>query len=98
MDDGKFKITITLSGEKFALIVNREEEIIYRRAEQMLNKEYLYLASKYGEMSREALFTMLAYEVMVGFQKGSRAADKEEVAKRLTTLSERIDEALTSAK
>ncbi len=98
MDEDKFKITITLSGEKFALMVNREEEIIYRRAEQMLNREYLYLAKRYGESSRESLFTMLAYEVMVGFERGSRAVDREEVAQRLATLSQRIDDAMKSAK
>ncbi|MDO4191324.1 MAG: cell division protein ZapA [Bacteroidales bacterium] len=96
MNDNKFKITVKLSGESLALVVDREEEIIYRRAEQLLNEEFLYLAHRHKDVSRETLFTMLAYEVMVSYERGSRDNDRQEVANRLKALTNKIDDALKS--
>ncbi|MCQ2349662.1 MAG: cell division protein ZapA [Paludibacteraceae bacterium] len=94
MSDETFVINVNLSGEKVALRVKRDEEIVFRNAERMLNTEFLYLAKKYGNASRETLFALLAFEVLADFQKGSVVADQKAVAEHIDKLMARIDEVM----
>lgn len=88
-------ITLKLGSYIFPpMTVKREDEIVYREAEKLLNQRYSYYANRYPRLGNEMYLAMMALDVAVQLKDMERSGNLEPVLGRLNALLQEVEETL----
>ena len=83
-----FSIQITVGSKTFSLVVNREEEIIYREAAKMINQKLQQYSNSYLNKGKEDYLTMVLLDIAV------KLVGEKEMDNSLDDMVRRIDNVL----
>lgn len=87
-------ITLKLGSRILPMTVRREDEILYREAEKLINQRFSYYATKYPQQGNEMYLTMMALDVALQLKTAERDADPQPVLQRLGSLVTEVEEVL----
>ena len=90
MDDDKFVITLRVAGDMFPLTIRRSEEILYRKAAEMIDKQINLLRGKYGERIADKQVKMTALNFALNLVKKENQQEVEPIFERLEMLDKEI--------
>jgi len=94
----KQHIILTLDTHRIALDVEREEEPFYRKAQDLLNKEYQKYRTNAPSASSETLWMYVALHVAVNLYASTRDKDLEPYLKAIKNINKEIEEKLNNQK
>ncbi|MCQ2246503.1 MAG: cell division protein ZapA [Bacteroidaceae bacterium] len=90
MDDDKFVITLRVAGDMFPLTIRRSEEVFYRKAAEMIDKQINLLRGKYGERIADKQVKMTALNFALNLVKKENQQEVEPIFERLEMLDKEI--------
>ncbi len=87
-------ITLKLGSHKLPMVISREDEILYREAEKLINERFNYYATRYPKLGAEMYLTMMALDVAVKLKGTERNANPKPLMDRLEALLTDVEQAL----
>lgn len=94
-NDDTLSITLKLGSQILQMTVTRDDEIIYREAEKLINQRFAYYATRYPKLGNEMYLTMMALDVAVQLKGIERDTDPEPMLGALRGMLGEIEAALT---
>ncbi|NLO70082.1 MAG: cell division protein ZapA [Porphyromonadaceae bacterium] len=91
-DKDKFTINILLNGVRMPLIIPREDEVIYRNAEKLVNKQLEKYRKHYSQRSMEEILTMVAFQIAAIAAKQSLFNNEQPLVETIKELNEELKE------
>ena len=88
------KITLKLCGQNFSIDAKRDEEIYYRDAEKLINKQFSYYANSYTGQNHAVYLLMTLIDIAVRYEKCRASGNLEPIMGQLNNLISEINEAL----
>lgn len=88
------KITLKLGGQNFSIDAKRDEEIYYRNAEKLINKQYTHYVNRYGGQSNVIYLLMTLIDIAVRYEKTKASGNLEPIMAQLNGLINEVGEAL----
>ncbi len=88
IDSQKFSIQITVGSKSFSIVVNREDEFIYREAARMINQKLQQYSNSYLNKDKEDYLTMVLLDIAV------KLVIEKNMDSQLEEMAKKIDEAL----
>ena len=73
------------------MTVKREDEILYRDAEKLINQRFAYYANKYPKQGNELYLTMMALDVAVQLKSMERDTDSKPMVDALSGIIGEIE-------
>lgn len=87
-------INLKLGSQLLPMTVKREDEILYREAEKLINQRFTYYANVYPRLSNEMYLTMMALDIAVQLKSTERKVNLGPVIDVMKGLVSDIEEAL----
>jgi hypothetical protein len=88
------KITLKLCGQNFSIDAKRDEEIYYRDAEKLINKQFSYYANSYTGQNHAVYLLMTLIDIAVRYEKCRASGNLEPIMGQLNNLISEVNEAL----
>ena len=88
------KITLKLCGQNFSIDAKRDEEIFYRNAEKLINKQYTHYVNSYTGQSTAVYQLMTLIDIAVRFEKSKANGNLEPIMAQLNGLINEVNDAL----
>lgn len=88
------KITLKLCGHNFSIDAKRDEEIYYRDAEKLINKQFSHYVNSYTGQSNVVYLLMTLIDIAVRFEKCRASGNLEPIMGQLNSLISEVNEAL----
>jgi hypothetical protein len=85
---------LRIGNNTFPLTINREEEIIYRNAERMINSKLNYYSEHYPNQGYEMYLSMGLLDIASGLARNEMRNDTEPFANSMNTLLKEIKDTL----
>ncbi len=76
------------------MVVERDDEIIYRDAEKLINSRFSYYTSKYPSQGKDMWMLMTALDIAVRLKQTEAEADPAPVAEAMSVLLKEVEQAL----
>jgi hypothetical protein len=90
----KLTITLRIGNNTVPLTINREEEIIYRNAERMINTKLNFYSEHYPGQGYEMYLSMGLLDIASGLVRNEMRNDTEPFTNSINALLEEIKETL----
>ncbi len=90
----KLTITLRIGNNSFPLTILREEEIIYRTAERMVNNKLNFYSEHYPGQGYEMYLSMGILDIASGLARNEMRNDTEPFANSMNALLEEIKDTL----
>lgn len=87
-------INLKFGNRVLPMVVERQEEYIYREAEKLINSRFSYYASKYPHQGSEMYMLMTALEVGVRLKQIEHDTDPAPMEQALASLVAEVEQAL----
>lgn len=91
-DKDKFTINILLNGVRLPLNIPREDEVIYRNAEKLVNKQLEKYRKYYSQRSMEEILTIVAFQLATIAVKQSLFNDEQPLVETIKELNKELKE------
>ena len=91
-DNDFFTINILLNGVRMPLHIRREDELIYRNAEKLVNKYLEQYRKQFSQRSMEEILTVVAYQMAVIVSKKDINQDVVPLAEKIIELNNELKE------
>lgn len=95
MEERKIKISLEIAGKKFSLTIPKEEEVNYRKAQDLAEKKYLKYQNYFKTLSKEELMAMTIIDLAKNYIDLSNKKENIEIFTELSdiliTLGDYID-------
>ena len=91
-DNDFFTINILLNGVRMPLHIRREDELIYRNAEKLVNKYLEQYRKQFSQRSMEEILTVVAYQMAVIVSKKDINQDIAPLAEKIIELNNELKE------
>ena len=88
------KITLKLCGQNISIDAKRDEEIYYRDAEKLINKQFSYYANSYTGQNHAVYLLMTLIDIAVRYEKCRASGNLEPIMGQLNNLISEVNEAL----
>lgn len=88
------KITLKLGGQNFSINARRDEELLYRNAEKLINQQYTYYVNMYAGQSNVVYLLMTLIDIAVRYEKNKSDGNLEPIMAQLNGLINEVGEAL----
>lgn len=89
-----FTITLRLGSLIFPITVKRNEEIIYRDAEKLINQRFNYYAGQYPNQGNETYLTMAALDIAVSLKRNEYRNDTAPYVECMKNMLAEIEDTL----
>lgn len=89
-----FTIRLRLGSLVFPITVKRDEEIVYRDAEKLINQRFNYYAGRYPNQGNETYLTMVALDIAVSLKRNENRNDTAPYVESIRTMLNEIGETL----
>lgn len=89
-EDTKLRIHLIIGGFRIPMMIDREDEEIYRKAEKQVNKYLEEYQKLYTRSSGEEIWTLIALRLAVVIFKMEANEDIEPVIERIQSLDEEL--------
>lgn len=86
-DENKFTINVKINGTRLPLTIHREDEILYRDAEKIVNHYIEKYSKDYSGKSMEEILIYTAYQMAVLVAKQQYHQDVEPLAEKVEKLN-----------
>lgn len=96
--DDTLSITLHIGSQILPMTVSRQDEIIYRDAEKLINQRFAYYATKYPLLGNEMYLTMMALDVAVQLKGMERDTDPKPMLDALQGMLGELETALAEGK
>lgn len=96
--DDTLSITLHIGSQILPMTVSRQDEIIYRDAEKLINQRFAYYATKYPLLGNEMYLTMMALDVAVQLKGMERDTDPKPMLDALQGMLDELETALAEGK
>lgn len=93
MDD-TLQIKLKLGTRALQMAVKRDDEVLYRGAERLINERFNYYSNHYPALGSEMYLTMLALDVAVRLKAVERDADPRPAMERIEGLIKEVEQVL----
>lgn len=90
-----FTINILINGVRMPLTIPREEEVLYRDAEKLLNNYLIKYRERYNQHSMEEILTIVAYQLAVIITKQNMNQDVTPLAQKIQNLNQELGKLLS---
>jgi len=87
-------ITLKFGNRILPMVVERDDEFIYREAEKLINSRFSYYASKYPNQGNEMYLLMASLDVAVRLKRLEAVNDTAPVEQAVTALLHEVEQAL----
>lgn len=87
-------INLKLGTQSLPMTVNREDEILYRDAEKLINERFNFYTTRYPQLGQNMYLTMMALDVAVRLKATERTADPKPMNERMEALIRDLEQAL----
>ena len=94
----EFSISITVAGRPYKLVVEKEQEELFRNAAKLIDKRIKEYSSSYAFKDKQDLLAMVALEYTVSFLQNEQATRESELLlnDKLTGIDNALNELLKS--
>lgn len=93
-DHDTLSIKLRLGTRTLPMTVKREDEILYRGAEKLMNERFSFYASRYPSLGAEMYLTMMALDIAVRLKAVERDNDPKPMMAALEALVSDVEQAL----
>jgi len=94
--DDKQRITLTLNAHSFSMHVDRDAEPFYRKAQDLLNREYEQYRRRMPSASSEQIWMYVSLHVAVNLFASTREKDLEPYLKAINHINQEIEKKLNN--
>ena len=94
----EFSISITVADRPYKLVVEKEQEELFRNAAKLIDKRIKEYSSNYAFKDKQDLLAMIALEYTVSFLQNEQKTKESELLMndKLTGIDNALNELLTS--
>jgi cell division protein ZapA len=94
----EFSISITVAGRPYKLVVEKEQEELFRNAAKLIDKRIKEYSSSYAFKDKQDLLAMVALEYTVSFLQNEQTTRESELLlnDKLTGIDNALNELLKS--
>ena len=94
----EFSISMTIAGRPYKLVVEKEQEELFRNAAKLIDKRIKEYSSSYAFKDKQDLLAMIALEYTVSFLQNEQTINKSELLlnDKLTGIDNALNELLRS--
>jgi len=94
----EFSISITIADRPYKLVVEKEQEELFRNAAKLIDKRIKEYSSSYAFKDKQDLLAMIALEYTVSYFQKEQAANESELElnEKLTGIDNALNELLKS--
>lgn len=89
-----FKIKLKLGSATFPITIRREDELLYRDAEKLINQRYSFYANQFPHQTSETYLMMATIEIAVRLQVAETNGNLQPVMATLNGLINEVESAL----
>lgn len=93
-NDDTLSITLHIGAMILPMTVTRNDEIIYRDAEKLINQRFTYYATKYPNQGNEMYLTMMALDIAVQLKGMERDTDPQPMVRALQGMLGELEAAI----
>jgi len=90
-----FTINILINGVRMPLTIPRQDEVLYRDAEKLLNNYLIKYQGRYNQRSMEEVLTVVAYQLAVIITKQNMNQDVSPLAQTIQNINQELEELLS---
>ena len=94
----EFSISITVAGRPYKLVVEKEQEELFRNAAKLIDKRIKEYSSSYAFKDKQDLLAMIALEYTVSFLQNEQTSNESQLLlnDKLTGIDNALNELLKS--
>ncbi len=94
----EFSISITVASRPYKLVVEKEQEELFRNAAKLIDKRIKEYSSSYAFKDKQDLLAMIALEYTVSFLQNEQTTNESELLlnEKLTGIDNALNELLKS--
>jgi cell division protein ZapA len=94
----EFSISITVAGRPYKLVVEKEQEELFRNAAKLIDKRIKEYSSSYAFKDKQDLLGMIALEYTVSFLQNEQTSNESQhlLNEKLTGIDNALNELLKS--
>ena len=94
----EFSISITVADRPYKLVVEKEQEELFRNAAKLIDKRIKEYSSSYAFKDKQDLLAMIALEYTVSYLQNEQETKESELllSDKLTGIDNALNELLTS--
>lgn len=94
--DNKLKIHTTIGSFRFPMLIERDEEEIYRKAEKQVNRYIDEYAKKYLNSSAEEIRSLVAFQLAVVIYKMETNQSIDPLIEKIQSLDNELEQLLNN--
>lgn len=91
MKDDNFKINVQISGLRLPLLIPRNDEEMYRKAEKMVVRYIDLFQRQYPQRPTEEILILVAFKIAVLVSKQELSEDVIPLADKIQSLDQELD-------